>query len=71
MLSFGLGVQEILLVLVLLFVAVPVLVIWLILTTLKRRKQAAVAGRKQCPYCAEAIQAGAQVCKFCGREQPA
>lgn len=65
------GMQELLLVTALLFVAVPAFVIWLIVTVLRRRKQAATANTKRCPRCAELIHAAAQECRFCGMAQPA
>lgn len=63
-----LGVQELLLVVALGFILIPALVIWLIVKAVRRGREGASAGMRRCPHCAEQIQAGAQVCRFCGRE---
>jgi predicted amidophosphoribosyltransferase len=39
-----------------------------VLRTVIEQEQLESGNARKCPYCAEIIRAGAQVCRFCGRE---
>ena len=59
----GLGLPE--LIIILLILAVPVAVVGVLVLLVKNTNRNA---KKQCGYCAEWIQKGANICRFCGRE---
>ncbi len=62
------GTTEIILILMVLFlIAVPVIIVVGIIKLVKRNKQSD-ANLRQCPFCAEKIQAQAKVCRFCSRD---
>ncbi len=64
------GTTEIILILAVLFLlAVPVIIVLGIVFLVNRNKQAN-ANLKQCPFCAERIQAQAKVCRFCSKDLP-
>jgi hypothetical protein len=69
MLVGGLGIPEIIIILIVLLmvVGVPIAIIALVLFLIKRSKNSN-AGMKKCAFCAYSIPAEAKVCRFCGRE---
>ena len=69
MLIGGLGVTEIILILLALVVTVglPVVLIVALVVFFNRRKKSN-EGMKKCAFCASSIPVEATVCRFCGRE---
>lgn len=69
MLVGGLGIPEIIIILIVLLtvVGVPVAIIALVLFFIKRTKNSN-ADMKKCPFCAYSIPVEAKVCRYCGRE---
>ena len=63
--GFSLGISELLIILV--GVAV---VFGIVLAIVMIAKKMDNSGKKRCPYCAELIQAQAQICRFCNRPVP-
>jgi hypothetical protein len=59
----GIGVGEILLLLILAFLALMVFVVFYFIS-----KYLGAIGGKACPYCAEKIKAAAKICRFCQRD---
>ena len=58
----GIALPEFLLLAVIAAVLVALLAVTVLLV-----KKAGASGKKPCPYCAEPIQAQAQICRFCNR----
>ena len=67
----GLGIPEIIVLLIvfLLVVGLPVVLIVALVLFLNRRKKSN-AGMKKCAFCAYSIPVEAKVCRFCGRDLP-
>lgn len=66
------GTTEIILVLAvaLLAVVVPVGILAAVVFGVLKRSKKDLAVARKCPFCAEAIQSGAVICRFCGRDVP-
>jgi len=62
---FGLGAQELLLLLVVLAIAVIGLVV---IASKKSSRSTNYVRHKKCPFCAETINVEAKFCRFCGRD---
>ena len=66
----NLGTSELSLIFVIFFIIIAFAIILLgIIWRMNRHKQSDV-NLKQCPFCAEKIQAQAKVCRFWGRDLP-